>query len=87
MTKDYSNENERFERLADLFYQDTNLLAPGKDWPAVAPCPIPETELWAVWEQWQRWRLTRPLTPRPQTWEEYMTDGYGVVGGDGYPID
>jgi hypothetical protein len=42
---------ERFERLAEMFYADTGLLAPGKDGPNVSGlCDHEDRRL--SWEQW-----------------------------------
>lgn len=50
--------NEQYEELAALFEKETGLLAPGKDWPAAAHCPISDEELRQRWRNWLRDRAT-----------------------------
>jgi hypothetical protein len=46
------NYNEEYERLAEQFYQDTGIMAPGKDMPAAMGKTISQEERWAAWEKW-----------------------------------
>ena len=45
------NSNERFEYMAELFYKDTGLMAPGKDSPIA--CGITNRE--QRYEAWNEW--------------------------------
>ena len=45
------NSNERFEYMAELFYKDTGLMAPGKDSPVA--CGITNREQRG--ESWNEW--------------------------------
>lgn len=45
------NTNERFEYMAELFYKETGIMAPGKDAPAGFSCLSPE-ERNLAWGEW-----------------------------------
>ena len=55
MTDAQHSPTEHFEELAEQFYQETHLMAPGKDWPA-AGGSRPEPTLLAFWELWCKHR-------------------------------
>lgn len=46
------NYNEEYERLAEAFYQDTGLMAPGKDMPAAMGNTVSQEERWEKWREW-----------------------------------
>lgn len=52
---------ERFERLAEEFYRETRMMAPGKDSPAALGGPD-YTERTA---RWCEWLAARPAEPAP----------------------
>jgi hypothetical protein len=53
MTESIENANDRFERLAEQFYQETGYIAPGKDVPPGLSSHSYETERRLAWAQWQ----------------------------------
>ncbi len=44
--------NERFERLAEEFYRETGIFAPGKSQPVEWGETHPEKERWDAWDKW-----------------------------------
>lgn len=46
------NEMEKYEYLADLFFKETGLMAPGKDCPAAFGGQHDERERAEKWKEW-----------------------------------
>jgi len=57
-----TNANQEFEALADAFYRETGLLAPGKSVPAAMAGDVEDRH--ARWEAWLKER-EEPMTERP----------------------
>lgn len=49
--------NERFEALAERFYRETGIMAPGKDVPAASGDDMPYDERRKRWSEWQTARI------------------------------
>ena len=48
------NSNERYEYMAELFYKETGMMAPGKDNPAAfgGADELSEREIFEAWDKW-----------------------------------